>query len=210
MGTRGTDPQEFKEPRDDLERVTNIELINESEVFDCLRDLCGLPDEEIIKMKNKPWTYWLGRVNKALGLSGQMRNRGRLDELSISRYTDIYIHLCDSYNKGISFYVLGVFLGIDQTTILEWGSLAQFANSELRSVYRKVKESSEESVRSYATDAAARGNGLAMALLANHDHGWDDRGKVAKITGSEPSTDAIVDQIGALIAQKVENNLKSN
>lgn len=210
MGTRGEDPQEVKEPREDLERINNTELINEDEVFNCLRDLCGLPDDEIYKMKNKPWIYWMGRVNKQLGLSAQMRDRGRYDESTIERFTNIYIHLCDSYNKAISFYVLGVFLGIEDERIIEWGTLAQYANSGLRRVYTKVKRSSEETVRSYANDAAARGNGLAMALLANHDHGWDDRGKVAKITGSEPSTDAIVDQIGALIAQKVENNLKSN
>ena len=208
MGRSGTDPQEVKEPREDLERVTNTQLINEDEVFNCLRDLCGLPDDEIYKMKNKPWTYWMGRVNRQLGLSAQMRDRGRYDELNIERFTNIYIHLCDSFNKGISFYVLGVFLGIDQERLIEWGTLAQYANSRLRSVYTKVKQSSEETVRSYANDAAARGNGLAMALLANHDHGWDDRGKVVQITGAEPSTDAIADQISSLIAQKVEKKLE--
>lgn len=208
MGRPGKDPEEVKEPRADLERVNNTELINEEEVFNCLRDLCGLPDDDIYKMKNKPWTYWLGRVNKQLGLSAQMRDRGRYDEITIERFTNIYIHLCDSFNKGISFYVLGVFLGIDQERLIEWGTLAQYANSRLRSVYTKVKQSSEETVRSYANDAAARGNGLAMALLANHDHGWDDRGKVAQITGQEPSTDAIADQISNLIAQKVEKRLE--
>lgn len=210
MGRPGKDPQEVEQPREDLERINTTELINEDEVFNCLRDLCGLPDEEIYKMKNKPWMFWLGRVNKELGLSAQMRDRGRYDESNIMKFTNIYIHLCDSYNKGISFYVLGEFLGIDVQRIVEWGTMTSYSNSLLREVYTKIKTSSEETVRSYANDAAARGNGLAMALLANHDHGWDDRGKVAKITGSEPSTDAIVDQIGALIAQKVENNLKSN
>lgn len=208
MGRPGKDPQEVEQPRDDLERINNTELINEDEVFNCLRDLCGLPDDEIYKMKNKPWIYWIGRVNKQLGLSAQMRDRGRYDEITIERFTNIYIHLCDSYNKAISFYVLGVFLGIEDERIIEWGTLAQYANSGLRRVYTKIKRSSEETVRSYANDAAARGNGLAMALLANHDHGWDDRGKVAQITGSEPSTDAIADQISSLIAQKVENKLQ--
>ena len=120
MGTRGTDPQEVKEPRENLERINNTELINEDEVFNCLRDLCGLPDDEIYKMKNKPWIYWMGRVNKQLGLSAQMRDRGRYDETSIERFTNIYIHLCDSFNKAISFYVLGVFLGIEDERIIEW------------------------------------------------------------------------------------------
>jgi hypothetical protein len=208
MERPGMDPQEVEKPRDDLERVTNTQIIDEEEVFNCLRDLCGLPDDEIYKMKNKPWTYWLGRVNKELGLAAQMRDRGRYDVTSIERFTNIYIHLCDSFNKGISFYVLGVFLGIEDERIIEWGTLAQYANSGLRGVYTKIKRSSEETVRSYANDAAARGNGLAMALLANHDHGWDDRGKVAQITGQEPSTDAIADQISNLIAQKVEKRLE--
>ncbi len=206
MGRPGKDPQGVEQPREILEASP----VDETEIINLLHDLSGMNDEELRKLKNKPWCYYLGKVRDRLGITAQIRDRGKYDDLQINKYLDIYLNLCDSYNKGITFYVFGKFIGVDDTTITEWGNLAQFANSPLREVYRKIKRASEETVRSYATDAAARGNGLAMALLANHDHGWDDRGKVAKITGSEPSTDAIVDQIGALIAQKVENNLKSN
>ena len=93
-------------------------------------------------------------------------------------------------------------IGVDRPRIEEWAFMREFANTQLRTVTQKLKGEYEDTIRSYAGDAAGRGNGLAMALLANHDHGWDAKGNKSDVLDASPSVDTIASQVAGLIASK--------
>lgn len=193
---------------DQVERVeAEPELVSIDQIKDVLHELLSPDDQEIKKEKTAVFMWALRQAGRRFDIPTQVRDRGRFyperfNDINVDYYCTIFLDLCNQYNKVPIDGLFGALIGVERTQIEQWACMREYANTQLRIVTQKLKGHYEDTIRSYAGDAAGRGNGLAMALLANHDHGWDAKGNKQDVLDASPSVDAIASQVAGLIAQK--------
>lgn len=86
----------------------------------------------------------------------------------INGICDIYMYLCEKYNKISNYYGLSALLYISTSTILAWGSCK--LNSTQRQIYEKLIESHERGLSDRLISAKNNPVGVLGAL--NHYYNW--------------------------------------
>lgn len=95
-------------------------------------------------------------------------SREYADTDKIEQVLDIYILLCNMYDKYISLMGFSSFSGIDDNTIYSWDD--KRASSKHRELFKKIKSWSEESlVNNLAT---GRKNPVGQMGILNNRFGW--------------------------------------
>ena len=188
------------------ERVIDSGLVIDCNEFQAaLRALISEDDQEIRTCKHSLFVWALREISTKYQIHAHSIDRGRWVESIVDHYADIYIRLCNFYNKNLTFETFAVVLGTSADRIYEWTFLADYANSGLRVSALKIKQAAENTVKGYASDAAGRGNGLAMALLANHEHGWNNPAQVPYGQNTAPSVDMIAGKVALLLEKSGES-----
>jgi hypothetical protein len=115
----------------------------------------------------------------------------KLDELVL--IYNIYIALCQKYNKHICQYGFECFSGVSQDTLERWLTDNKASRTH-RDIAKNIKRLDEETLADFLTDG--KRNPVGVVAVLNNRHGWSDR-RVTHVTERKSEDLAgIADKIG--------------
>ena len=105
----------------------------------------------------------------------------------LDNIADIYIYLCDVYNKGCTIYGYAQLTGINEDTISYWGMGEAKLSDSSCNLHKKLKTAYENSLESKLW---SNKNPVAHMAIANKKFGWNmpgvrDGGSVRALTAAE-------------------------
>lgn len=115
------------------------------------------------------------------------------DDGLLKELLDIYIYLCQRYNKHICFYGYECLTGIEQDIIKSW-LYDKKASTTRQDIAKKIYTLDEESLADFLTDG--RRNPVGVVAVLNNRFGWSDRRITHVSEKPTENLDTIADKIG--------------
>lgn len=177
--------------------IQDNDLVTFSDLEQPIQDFCdkyNIPD--LSKDSQNRWNALLMYLYQAVFKNRKYTyqdQRTRIYIIDICYiYCELYIYLCNTYNKIINIYGYTMLLGIDDNTIYDWKNKssceysAQAAGAvrcKPADIYKKLVMSNEQSL----SDALSSGRApVGIIAILNKKHGWSNGAQVAPDQQEKP------------------------
>lgn len=165
--------------------IQENDLITFSDLEQPIQDFCdkyNIPD--LSKDSQNRWNALLMYLYQAVFKNRKYTYQNPKTRIYIidicNIYCDLYIYLCNTYNKIINIYGYTMLLGIDDNTIYDWKNKNNCTYNEQAvgavsckpaDIYKKLVISNEQSL----SDALSSGRApVGIIAILNKKHGWSD------------------------------------
>jgi len=106
---------------------------------------------------------------------------------------NIYVYLCQKYNKHICQYGFECLSGISQDTLERWLTDKKASRTH-KDIAKNIKRLDEETLADFITDG--RRNPVGVLAVLNNRHGWSDKRTVITHERPTESLDSIAEKLG--------------
>lgn len=106
---------------------------------------------------------------------------------------NIYVYLCQKYNKHICQYGFECLSGISQDTLERWLTDKKASRAH-KDIAKNIKRLDEETLADFITDG--RRNPVGVLAVLNNRFGWSDKRTVITHERPTESLDSIAEKIG--------------
>ncbi len=156
---------------DDVCQALNIADLRKSKQreYKAVMQQVGLllfPNRKALK-DNKLYYKCVGNNNNIL-----MSNNDRYNYDLLNNLADIYIKLCNIYNKIVDVYGFCFFINIDPENIYNWGLKGEESNPPAFSIYKKIYNYGENSLQDGLIDT---GQAVGMIAVGNNRYKWSEQ-----------------------------------
>lgn len=106
---------------------------------------------------------------------------------------NIYVYLCQKYNKHICQYGFECLSGISQDTLERWLTDKKASRTH-KDIAKNIKRLDEETLADFITDG--RRNPVGVLAVLNNRHGWSDKRTVITHERQADSLEGIAEKLG--------------
>lgn len=133
------------------------------------------------------------------GVSHNNKVSSMYNDYIVSKICDYYIYLCMRYNKICSVYGFGLFSGISDDVIAEWGRLDKNQRPQATEVYKRLRKTYEKGLENGAQSGK---NPVGYIASLNHWFNWS--------ADNKPTLTVNINRDSKQIMSTFDNSLTDN